>query len=376
MTMTRIDLRRRHDPGVLTVATLDQLLAHLEEVRGSDLHLKPGSPPRVRVDGMLRPVDHPPLDAPEVEALVREALPPERAAELERTGEVDAGLSIAGVGRFRINVHRQRGSLAMAARRVPPGIPSLEELGLPPQLERTAEEERGLVIVTGASGSGKTTTVAALLDHINARRACHILTVEDPIEVLHADQMAMVTQREVGTDTPSYAHAVQRALRQDADVIAIGELTDAETALAALTAAEVGHLVITTMRTGGAVDTVQRLIDLFAPPHQGQVRQALGASIRAIVSQRLLERADGRGRIAAAEVLVGTSKVVDCILDPLRQADLEQVIAEGTYHGMQTLDQALEALVRDGLVGVREALAAATNPEDLRIALDQAGVTR
>jgi twitching motility protein PilT len=358
------------------VATLDQLLAHLEEVRGSDLHLKPGSPPRARVDGMLRPIDHPPLDAPEVEALVREALPPERAAELERTGEVDAGLSVAGVGRFRINVHRQRGSLAMSVRRVPPGIPSLEELGLPPQLERTAEEERGLVIVTGASGSGKTTTVAALLDHINARRACHILTVEDPIEVLHADQTAMITQREVGTDTPSYAHAVQRALRQDADVIAVGELVDAETAAAALTAAEVGHLVITTMRTGGAVDTVQRLIDLFAPPQQGQVRQALGTSIRAIISQRLLERADGRGRIAAAEVLVGTSKVVDCILDPDRQADLERVIAEGTYHGMQTLDQALETLVRDGLVGVREALSAATNPEDLRIALDKAGVIR
>jgi twitching motility protein PilT len=307
---------------------------------------------------------------------VREALPPERAAELERSGEVDAGLSIAGVGRFRINVHRQRGSLAMAARRVPPGIPSLEELGLPPQLERTAEEERGLVIVTGASGSGKTTTVAALLDHINARRACHILTVEDPIEVLHADQMAMVTQREVGTDTPSYAHAVQRALRQDADVIAIGELTDAETAAAALTAAEVGHLVITTMRTGGAVDTV-------AAPHRPVPPAAAGPGppgAGRVDPGHRQPAAAGAGRRAGsdrrAEVLVGTSKVVDCILDADRQADLERVIAEGTYHGMQTLDQALEALVRDGLLGVREALAAATNPEDLRIALDQAGVTR
>jgi twitching motility protein PilT len=356
------------------VVTLDQLLANLEEVRGSDLHLKPGSPPRVRVDGALRCLDHPPLDAAEVERLARQALPPERAAELDAVGEVDAGLSVAGVGRFRVNVHRQRGSLALAARRVPPGIPSLEQLGLPEQLERTTEEERGLVIVAGGGGAGKTTTMAALIDHINARRACHILTVEDPIEVLHSDRTAMVTQREVGTDTPSYAQAVQRALRQDADVIAIGEVADAETASAALTAAEVGHLVITTMRTGGAAETVGRFVDLFAPPQQAQVRQALAGSLRAIVAQRLLERADGRGRTAAAEVLVGTSKVVDCILDPARQGELERVIAEGTYHGMQTFDQALATLVRDGLVGAREALAAATNPGDLRIALEHAGV--
>jgi twitching motility protein PilT len=357
------------------VATLDHLLASLDQLGGSDLHLKPGSPPRIRVDGQLRAADAPPLGADEVTELVRGALPAERLAELDETGEVDVGLSVAGVGRFRVNVHRQRGSLALVARRVPPQIPSLDRLGLPPQVERIAEEDRGLVIVTGASGSGKTTTVAALVDRINAQRACHILTVEDPIEVLHADRSAMVTQREVGPDTPSYAAAVQRALRQDADVIAIGELIDAETAAAALAAAEVGHLVITTMRTGGAVDTVNRLIEMFPPAKQAQTRQTLATSLRAVVSQRLLERADGRGRVVAAEVLIGTAKVVDCVLDPTRQVDLIRVMGEGTYHGMQTLDQALTVLVRDGLVSVGEALAAASHPEDLRIALDQAGVT-
>jgi twitching motility protein PilT len=357
------------------VATLDHLLASLAQLGGSDLHLKPGSPPRIRVDGQLRAADAPELGADEVTELVRAALPPERLAELDEAGEVDAGLSVAGVGRFRVNVHRQRGSLALVARRVPPEIPSLDQLGLPPQVERIAEEDRGLVIVTGASGSGKTTTVAALVDRINAQRACHILTVEDPIEVLHPDRSAMVTQREVGTDTPSYAAAVRRALRQDADVIAIGELIDAETAAAALAAAEVGHLVITTMRTGGAVDTINRLIEMFPPAKQAQTRQTLASSLRAVVSQRLLERADGRGRVVAAEVLIGTAKVVDCVLDPTRLVDLLRVMDEGTYHGMQTLDQALTVLVRDGLISVGDALAAAAHPEDLRIALDQAGVT-
>lgn len=357
------------------MATLDHLLASLDQLGGSDLHLKPGSPPRIRVDGQLRAADAPALGADEVTELVRAALPPERLAELDEAGEVDAGLSVAGVGRFRVNVHRQRGSLALVARRVPPEIPSLDQLGLPPQVERIAEEDRGLVIVTGASGSGKTTTVAALINQINAQRACHILTVEDPIEVLHADQAAMVTQREVGPDTPSYAAAVQRALRQDADVIAIGELIDAETAVAALAAAEVGHLVITTMRTGGAVDTINRLIEMFPPAKQVQTRQTLASSLRAVVSQRLLERADGRGRVVAAEVLIGTAKVVDCVLDPARQVDLIRVMSEGTYHGMQTLDQALTVLVSDGLISVGDALAAAAHPEDLRIALDQAGVT-
>jgi twitching motility protein PilT len=356
------------------MSDLQRYLAHLDEEGGSDLHLKPGTPPHVRVAGQLRSSPFEPLTARDVEAMVVEALDEGRISELERAGQTSSGLSVAGLGRFRVAVHRQRGSLAMAIRRVPPEITPLDRLGLPPQVERLADEPRGLVLVTGTPGSGKSTTVAAILDRINRARACHILTVEDPIEVLHADQRAMVTQREVGMDTAGYADAVRAGLRADADVIFVGETTDAATARAVITAAEVGHLVISTMRASGAVDTVARLLELFPPAEQPLVRQALAGTLRGVVSQRLLERADGNGRVPAAEVLVGTAKVVDCIADPGRMGDLDQVLADGQYHGMQTLDQSLLGLVSDGLVSLRDALAASANPEDLRIALDHAGL--
>jgi twitching motility protein PilT len=356
------------------MSQLAELLSHLNEVRGSDLHLKPGAVPHVRVDGQLRPAPFEQLASGAVEALAEGVLDASRQAVLAATGETGTGLSVPGIGRFRVAVHRQRGSLAMVVRRVPPEIPNLDELGLPLQVERFAEEERGLVLVTGTPGSGKTTTVAALLDRINRTRPCHILTIEDPIEVLHADAQALVTQREVGTDTASYADALRSGLRQDADVIFVGELVDAATARAALTAAEVGHLVISTMRATSAADTVTRLIDLFPVAEQELARQSVVSVLRGVASQRLLDRADGKGRIAAVEVLVGTLKVVDCIGAAERAGELDKVIAEGQYHGMQTLDQALLELVRDGLVSMRDALATSTNPEDLRIALGHAGV--
>jgi twitching motility protein PilT len=263
----------------------------------------------------------------------------------------------------------------MVVRRVPPEIPDLDDLGLPLQVERFAEEERGLVLVTGPPGSGKTTTVAAVIARINQRRSCHILTIEDPIEVLHADGQAMVTQREVGSDTSGYAAALRSGLRQDADVIFVGELLDADTARAALTAAEVGHLVISTMRASGVADTVARLVDLFPAAEQAHARQSVVATLRGVVSQRLLERADGRGRTPIAEVLTGTAKVIDCVADPIRLHELEQVMADGQYHGMQTLQQALVEAVKDGLISLQDALAASPRPEDLRIALNAAGVS-
>ena len=357
------------------MAQLEELLTYLHEIRGSDLHLKPGAVPHVRVDGQLKVT---PFEAPapgEVEALAATILDAARQDDLATTGEANTGFSVSGLGRFRVALHRQRGSLAMVVRRVPPEIPDLDELGLPPQVERFTEEEKGLVLITGPPGSGKTTTVAALIDRINRERSCHILTIEDPIEVLHADQQAIVTQREVGSDTAGYAAALRTGLRQDADVIFVGELLDAETARAALTAAEVGHLVISTMRASGTADTITRLVDLFPATEQAQARHSLVATIRGVVSQKLLERADGRGRVPAVEVLTGTAKVIDCIADPIRIHELEQVLADGQYHGMQTLQQALVDLVKDGMISQQDALAASTRPEDLRIALTQAGVS-
>jgi twitching motility protein PilT len=328
----------------------------------------------VRIDGRLRKLQAPSLTPADTEHMVREVLREDLIEEFARTNEADFAYSVPGLGRFRVNAFRSRGSAGMVFRRVSVGAIPLDELGLPPVLTALAMEPRGLVLVTGPTGSGKTTTIAAMIDSINETQAKHIVTIEDPIEVLHGDKRSLVNQREIGSDTEDYAVALKRVLRQDPDVIFIGEMRDPETVGAALTAANTGHLVFSTLHTVNATETVNRIVDFFPPHQQRQARLSLGGSLRGIVSQRLLERVDGKGRIPAVEVLVATGRAFDKIVNPDETHELEQIIAEGEYYGMQTFDQSLFALYNNGLIGLRDALATASHPHDLRIALQQAGL--
>jgi twitching motility protein PilT len=298
-------------------------------------------------------------------------MPKPRADEFLATHEADFAYSVAGLGRFRVNVLRQRGSVGLVLRRVLPGIPSFEELGLPPVVRALAEEARGLILVTGPTGSGKTTTLASMIDHINEYQQRHIVTIEDPIEVLHPDKQSLVNQREIGTDTDDFSAALKRVLRQDPDVILIGEMRDPETVASAIAAAETGHLVFSTLHTLSATDTINRIIDFFPPHHQQQIRMSIASSLRGIVSQRLLQRVDGGGRIAAIEVLVSTGRVFDRIANPEMTHEIEAVIEDGEYYGMQTFDQSLLSLYQRNLVSRREAMSSATHPQDLRLALER-----
>jgi twitching motility protein PilT len=353
---------------------LNELLRYTVEQRGSDLHLKVGSPPHVRIDGHLQVSPFEAVSASDAERIAFAILPKDRADEFEHSSEADFAHSVAGLGRFRVNVFRQRGSVGVVFRRVLPGTPSFESLGLPPVVRRLAEEPRGMVLVTGPTGSGKTTTIASMIDHINETKAVNIVTVEDPIEVLHTDKRAIVNQREIGTDTIDYSGAMKRVLRQDPDVIFIGEMRDPETVWAALSAAETGHMVLSTLHTTNATETVNRIVDFFPPFQQKQVRLTLASSLRGVISQRLLERADGRGRVPSVEVMVMTGRVFDRIVDPDSNESIEDVIADGEYYGMQTFDQSLFNLFKNGMVTLREALASASHPHDFRVALQQEGL--
>jgi twitching motility protein PilT len=357
------------------VADLQELLKYLMEMRGSDLYVKVGSVPHVRIDGHLHPAPFPPLGPSETEALVRAIIPPGREAELAAEGEADFAHSVGGVGRFRVHAYKQRGSLAVAFRRVMSGVPDWDRLSLPPVLEKITAEQRGLVLVTGSAGSGKTTTINAIVDHINETRAAHIITIEDPIEYLHTDKQSIVSQREVGTDTREVSEAVRRALRQGPDVLVVSEITDLPTLQAVLAAASTGHLVLATMPTTTTAETVTRIVDFYPPHQQKEARHALAAALKVVLIERLLERADGKGRTAAFEVLVNTSKVFASIIDPERHVALERLIAEGEYHGMQTFDQALFDLFKDGIVSLRDTLSVAAQPEELRLQLQQAGLS-
>ncbi len=348
-------------------------LQHLVDKQGSDLHLKAGGPAYVRVEGELSEVGDLPALTPEETARFAEQLMADGAERFAGSEEADFAFSEPGAGRFRVAVFRQRGSVGVVVRRVLPGSQCFDELGLPPAVRRLSEEHRGLVLVTGPTGSGKTTTTAAMLSHINATRRCHIVTIEDPIEILHEDHLAIIDQREVGVDTQTFASALRSVSRQDPDVIFIGEMRDLETVQAALQAAETGHFVISTLHTSDATDTVNRIIDLYPPHQQHQARLSLATALKGVVSQRLLPRTRG-GRIAVIEALVMTTRLHEYIVDPDQTDALEEAIAEGGYYGMQTFDQHLLELYRTGEVALRDALSGATSPHDLRVAIRAAGI--
>ncbi|MTD46782.1 PilT/PilU family type 4a pilus ATPase [Conexibacter sp. W3-3-2] len=324
----------------------------------------------VRVDGDLRPLEGlPALAEADTLAAVDHMLGADetRRAEFAADGEVDFSYAIPGLARFRVNAFRQRGWCSIVCRAIPVSIRTIDELDLPPVIRELAEEERGIVLLTGTTGSGKSTTLAAMIDHINATRHRHVVTIEDPIEFLHQDKRSVINQREVGVDTASFKRALRRVLRQDPDVILIGEMRDEETVQTALSAAETGHLVFSTVHTVDAPETVNRLIEFFPPHMHQQVRAMIASTLKGAVSQRLVPAADGRGRVAVCEVLRMTGRVRDMIMDPTQTGKLGEVIADGGYYGMQTFDQALFHHLQAGRITMDQAMAAASAPHDFKL---------
>jgi twitching motility protein PilT len=357
------------------VFDLDQALRRLVAEEGSDLHLKVPSRPMIRRHGKLVPLaDSEPLTAETMEGLVAQMLEDEtKLAEFRDEGEVDFSYSILGLARFRVNAFRQRGSVSIVCRAIPIQIKSVAELMLPPVIDELADEERGIILLTGTTGSGKSTTLAAIIDHINSQMAKHIVTIEDPVEFLHPDKRSIVNQREVGEDTGSFKRALRRVLRQDPDVILIGEMRDEETVRTALSAAETGHLVLSTLHTVDAPETVNRIIDFFPQAEQQQARAMLAGTLKGVISQRLVPTPDGNGRVATCEILRMTGRVRDMILDEEQTGKLPEVVAEGSYYGMQTFDQALLAHVEAGRVSMEDALKAATHPHDFKLLVSSGG---
>jgi twitching motility protein PilT len=354
---------------------VDAALRHLVEREGSDLHIKVPSPPITRVHGALAPIEGAERLTPDdTEAALGKILTePRLREEFDRDGEVDFSYAIPGLSRFRVNAFRQRGSISIVCRAIPLQIRSIDDLGLPPVIQALADEQRGIVLLTGTTGSGKSTTLAAMVDHINSTRSRHIITLEDPIEYLHKDKLSIINQREVGEDTESFARAMRRVLRQDPDAILIGEMRDEETVRTALSAAETGHLVLSTLHTLDATETVNRIIDFFPPHLQQQARVMLAATLRGVVGQRLVQTPEGNGRVAVCEVLVVTGRVQDLILNPQETGRLTEVIAEGEYYGMQTFDQSLLKHVMAGNLDEDTAYEAASSPHDFKLMLEAQG---
>jgi twitching motility protein PilT len=357
--------------GVFDVQTA---LRNLVIRGGSDLHLKVSAPPLFRINGVLGafPGDSP-LTEQDTERALHELLhDPTKLAEFSEEHEVDFSFEIPEVARFRVNAFRQRGLISMACRAIPHKISTIEELVLPPVVRELAEEERGIVLLTGTTGSGKSTTLAAMINHMNETRAKHIVTIEDPIEFVHSDKRSVINQREVGMDTTSFERALRRVLRQDPDVILVGEMRDEETVQTALSAAETGHLVLSTIHTVDAPESINRMLDFFPPHQHAQARSMIAGTLRGVISQRLVPGANG-GRVAVCEVLRMTGRVRDMIVDPAQTGELMEVIASGAYYGMQTFDQALFGHVKAGLVTYDDALGIASSPHDFKLLMEADG---
>jgi twitching motility protein PilT len=350
---------------------INDLLKIAAERRASDLHVKVGSHPVIRVDGELVPlVELKRLMQEDTIAMAFSIMSSRQKEKFKNNYEIDIAYSVPGLGRFRCNIFQQRGTVGMVLRVIPVKILSIRELMLPTVLEKIAEERRGLILCTGTTGSGKSTTLAAMIDYINAHRTEHIMTVEDPIEFLHRDKKSIVNQREVEVDTKSFSQALRSALRQDPDVILVGEMRDYETIETALTAAETGHLVLSTLHTMDATETVNRIISVFPPHQQKQIRLQLAAVLKAVISLRLLPRADGLGRVPATEVLISTAYIRDCIENKEKTKLIKDAISAGTsQYGMQTFDQSLYILYKNGLITLDEALRRASNPDEFRLKL-------
>jgi twitching motility protein PilT len=367
----RLKLRRGADecPDSPMNTVLDRVLQAARQLGASDVHLKAGLPPIFRIKGDLRTVrDVPPLSREAVNEFALAMMNARQREQFEKTWDVDLAYSTPDGARYRVNVFQQRGLTGLVMRLIPPDVPPFERLNLPPKVLNLAEEERGLVLVTGITGSGKSTTLAAMVDYINAQRACHIITVEDPIEYAFKDRRSVINQREIGFDTTSFAKALRAALRQDPDVILVGEMRDLETTEIAITAAETGHLVLSTLHTVDAMETINRIVSQYPTHQQMQARLQLCSVLKGVVSQRLVPRADGKGMVPAVEILVGTARVKELIADPKRTREIHDAIASGRDpYGMISFDQSLTELVHKKYVTYEEALANSTNPDDFAL---------